>query len=311
MCKQCEIHAVYELTNKRKFCKRCFCNFFEKKVLNTIRKYKMISVDDKIAVACSGGKDSTAALHILNRLARKRKQKIIALAVDEGMQYRKNLLKSLKQYCRKNKIELKIISFKKEYGFELQAILEKISKLKLTNCYVCSIIKRWLLNKKARQLGVTKIATGHSLDDEAETVILNIMKGNPLLLAKLGAVSGIKQQEKFVQRVKPLYFCSSREVILYAKLQKLPLSLKACPLRKDTFRIRIRNFLNEMEKQHPEIKNAIVNSLLQILPMLKEKYKNAEICICKKCKEPASKEICKCCQLLEMLKNRKIKSRDQ
>ncbi len=265
----------------------------------------MISPNDKVAVACSGGKDSTVVLHILNKLAKKRKQKIIALAVEEGMNgYRKKLFMPLKQYCMKNKIPLHIISFKKEYGFTLESILNKIKKLKLTNCYVCSILKRKFMNKKARQLGITKIATGHSLDDEAETIILNIMKGNPLLLAKLGAVSGIKQQKKFVQRIKPLYFCSSKEVILYAKLQKLPLSLEVCPLRTDTFRVRIRNFLKDMEKQHPEIKDAIVSSLLQILPTLKEKYRNAEINSCKKCKEPASNEICKCCQILEMLRNK-------
>jgi len=195
MCKQCQEKPVYELTNKRKFCKNCFCIYFEKKVFAAIRKYGMISENDRIAVACSGGKDSTVALHILNRLAKKRKQEIIALAVEEGMNgYRKRLFLPLKQYCKKNKIHLKIISFKEEYGFKLKSILKKIKELKLTNCYVCSILKRWLMNKKARELGITKIATGHSLDDEAETIILNIMKGNPLLLAKLGPVSGTAER---------------------------------------------------------------------------------------------------------------------
>jgi uncharacterized protein (TIGR00269 family) len=161
------------------------------------------------------------------------------------------------------------------------------------------------MNKKARQLGITKIATGHSLDDEAETIILNIMKGNPILLSKLGPVSGIRQQKKFVQRIKPLYFCLNREIVLYAKLQNLPLSLEVCPLRTDTFRVWIRNFLSNMERQHPEIKNAIVSSLLQILPLLKERYKGSEINLCKKCREPCSGEICKRCQILEMLKDKK------
>ncbi|MFH0831510.1 MAG: TIGR00269 family protein [archaeon] len=303
MCRQCEIHPVYELTNRRKFCEKCFCRFFEKKVFSTIRRYKMFSARDKVAVACSGGKDSMVVLHILHKIAKKARKKITALAVEEGTGQRKKLLKKLEKYCKDSKIQLKIISFKKEYGFELQAILPKIKSLKLTNCYVCSILKRWLLNKKAREMGITKIATGHSLDDEAETVIINMMKGNPALLAKLGPVSGIKQRKKLVQRIKPLYFRSSKEVILYAKFQKLPLSLKTCTLRTDTFRASIRNFLENMEKNHPEIKNAIVNSLLQILPLLKEKHKDIELMSCKKCKEASSAELCKRCMVLEMLKS--------
>lgn len=49
MCKQCELKPVYEFTNKRKLCKRCFINYFQKKTLYIIRKFKMIQNNDKIA----------------------------------------------------------------------------------------------------------------------------------------------------------------------------------------------------------------------------------------------------------------------
>ena len=118
MCKQCESKPVYELTNKRKFCERCFCRFFEKKVFKAMRKYRMFSAKDRVAVACSGGKDSMAVLHILHKIAKKGRKKITALAVEEGTEQRKKLLKKLEKYCKDSKIQLKIISFKKEYGFE-------------------------------------------------------------------------------------------------------------------------------------------------------------------------------------------------
>lgn len=48
MCRLCETKPVYEFTNKRKLCKTCFINYFQKKVLYTIRKFKMIKKGDRI-----------------------------------------------------------------------------------------------------------------------------------------------------------------------------------------------------------------------------------------------------------------------
>jgi len=302
-----KMKSVITLQNGKKLSQGEFCQYFERKIHKTIRKFNLISNDDKIAVACSGGKDSTAVLYVLAKMCNERHQKVEALAIDEGMNddYRKKLISELKKFCDKNKIKLHAISFKKEYGFTLKQISGKIKKLGLSNCYVCSILKRWLMNKKARKLGYTVIATGHNLDDEAETIILNQFKGNPALLAKLGPSSGIGKRKEFVQRIKPLYFCSVNEIVLYAKIKKLPLALGSCIMRGETFRITIRNFLKKMEKQHPEVKNAIVNSFLEILPMLKEKYTSeATLKKCKRCKEAASQELCKRCQILEMLKKR-------
>jgi len=299
--------SVFTLQNGKKLGKSEFCDYFERKIHRTIRKFNLISKDDKIAVACSGGKDSTAALYVLSKLCNERRQKVDAIAIDEGIKndYRKRLISELKKFCTKNKIRLHIPSFKKEYGFTLWQVSGKIKKLGLSNCYVCSILKRWLMNKKARQLGYTVIATGHNLDDEAETILLNQFKGNPALLAKLGPSSGIGKRKEFVQRIKPLYFCSVNEIVLYAKLKKLPLSLGSCVMRGETFRITIRNFLKKLEKQHPEVKYAIVNSFLEILPLLKDKYAaEAVLKKCKKCKEASSKELCKRCQILDMLEKR-------
>lgn len=284
-----------------------FCRYFERKVAKTIKRFNMFGNKDKIAVACSGGKDSITVLYMLNKICRKRNQPVEAIVVEEGIgNYRKNLINKLQAFCKKEKIKLHILSFKKEYGFNLFQIAPKIKKMKLSNCYVCSVLKRWMMNKFAKQKGFTVIATGHNLDDEAETIILNQMKGSPALLAKLGPVSGIMKREDFVQRIKPLYFCPEKEIILYAKLKNLPLSFEICPARGETFRVEIRNFLREMDKKHVEVKNAIVNSFLQIMPMLKEKYfGQRQLKKCRVCKQPCSQDVCKRCQLLKLLKNKK------
>lgn len=294
---------VFTLSCGKKLNEKEFCSYFERKILRTIRKFGLIKKDDKIAVACSGGKDSTTALYVLNNFCAQRRQKIEAIAIDEGIKnYRDRLLERLKEFCKHEKIKLHVFSFKREFGFTLDSMLKKIKKTGLSNCYVCSILKRWLLNHKAKQLGFSVIATGHCLDDEAETILLNQFKGNPELLAKLGPSTGIAKVKGFVQRIKPLYLCSEDEIILYAKIKKLPLAFGVCPRRGETFRVEIRNTLAEMEKKHREMKNAIVNSFLQILPFLKQKYAAFKLKTCKLCREPSSQELCKKCQLLNILK---------
>lgn len=295
------------LSSGKKLGKQQFIRYFEKKVLYTISKYDLIKPYDKIAVACSGGKDSMALLYLMNNICKERRKKLSAIMVDEGIikNYRKNLISIVQKFCKEKEIEFVLFSFKKEFGFSLKEISNKISKLGISNCYVCSLLKRWLMNKKALELKIEAIATAHSLDDEAESIMLNLLKGNPELLGKLGPVSGIssKKDKGFSQRIKPFYLCSTKEIVAYCKALNIPIpneKTAICPMRGETFRVEIRNWLKEMEEEHghKEIKNALVSSFLKMMPMLKEKYKSKQFMKCKKCGFPASNEICKACELI-------------
>ncbi len=55
MCKQCQKNPVYEFTNKRRLCKKCFIKYFQKKALYTLRKFKMIKKGD--VIFCENKKD--------------------------------------------------------------------------------------------------------------------------------------------------------------------------------------------------------------------------------------------------------------
>lgn len=191
-----------------------FLKYFERKVLYTIRKYELIGKKDKIAVAFSGGKDSITLLYILAKFCKERGQKLVALSIDEGIgDYRTKLLEDSKKFCKDLGISLKIISFKKEFGFNLsdKRVQQKIKKMKLSNCAVSSILKRWLMNKKARELKFDVIATAHSLDDEAENILLNIFKGN----SESWRNSGLKQELK-----KLKHSCSESSHFIFARRKK-------------------------------------------------------------------------------------------
>lgn len=304
-CKECKKNPVIVLSESQKLCKSHFLKYFEGKIVKTIKKYNLIQKKDKVAVAVSGGKDSITILHIINQFLKPQKREVIAILVDEGIRgYREKTIKDAKAFCKKEKIHLAIVSFKGEFGKTLDQIVKSQSKKKgqekMNACAYCGVFRRVLLNNAAKKLKITKLATGHNLDDEAQSIIMNQLKVNWKRSAGLGPISGINVQ-KTAQRIKPLYFMPEKEVATYAYLMKFGVKFTECPYSHDSFRGDVRDILNNLEEKHPGSKHAIVNSLMDILPTLKEKYKESKFGYCKICHEPSSKEICNSCQLIERL----------
>ena len=302
-CKNCKTKPVIQLTNNNvKLCKSCFIRYFEKKVLKTIRKFQLLDKEDNVAVALSGGKDSLTVLYILNKLAStKRNLKLTAILIDEGIKgYREHTIKDAKKFCKENKIPLKIYSFKKEFKYPLDTLIKKINE---KSCTICGVLRRVLLNKKSRALKVKKLATGHNLDDEAQSILMNQFKRNMPLSARLGPKTGVMPNEKFIIRIKPLYLMTELETATYAHLRNLTTKFNECKYVSDSLRDNVREFLNNFEERYPGTKNAIIQSFLEILPLLKEHYaKIGGIKYCKNCEEPCSSEICRTCKLLEKIR---------
>lgn len=278
----------------------------EKAVAKTIRKYKLLFKRENILVACSGGKDSTVLAYILKKLG----YKIEAITLDPSINgsSRENL-DNLKCFCRKNKVRLHIVSFKQETGYSLDDIKKELDSkgIEMPYCTICGILKRYLLNKKAKKLRAEKLATGHNLDDEAESVMMNMLRGNMGLMARLGPIAGIVKSRGFIPRVKPLYLCREENIKAYSKLMKFPVAYERCPYARSSYREIIRDELIGFEKKYPKTKENIINWFLKILPELKKGFKtNEEMTYCNICKEPSQKSICNACTILEKLENKKI-----
>ena len=299
----CSEKPVIQLTAGEKLCKSHFTEYFENKVFKTIRQFELLDKEENLGVALSGGKDSLSVLHILNKLSGQNpKIKINAIAIDEGIHnYRDKTLEKAKKFCDENKIFLNIFSYKEEFGLTLD---EMLKILDVKPCTICGIFRRYLLNKKSRELKLTKLATGHNLDDECQSIMMNQMKNNIQASARLGPKVGLLQHKDFVQRIKPLYLCTEKEVTTYAFVNNLLDEFNECPNVSQSFRAQVRDMLNNMEQKFPGTKYSIVNSFLQILPLLKQKFKNQAIKICAKCNEPSSNDVCNACVYLEKLKNK-------
>jgi uncharacterized protein (TIGR00269 family) len=299
-CIKCEETAAYE--DKTLFlCKNHFLENVEKKVERTIRKYSLIQQKDVVCVAASGGKDSTVALYLVMKHCRLYGIKFFALCIDEGIEGYRNLqIDDIKDFCSQHSIELHTSSFKEAYGSTLDDILKKMPGKK--PCTICGILRRSLINRGAKRLHATKLITGHNLNDEAEAYLMNLFLGNMRHNAALGPITGINKDAGFVARIKPLYFVSNDETKLYSQLRGFKINFSKCPNITHAFRKIVRDHINEIDRQSPGARNALVNSFLEILPQLKEHYSQTKsFRSCKSCGDPCAGEVCNACRIEEEL----------
>ena len=153
------------------------------------------------------------------------------------------------------------------------------------------------MNKEARKLGVDFLATGHNLDDEAQTYLLNVLKGSLKLSLGIGVITKNVKDKKFISRIKPLFYIAEKDIREYSKKNNLPVHYEPCPCAIDSYRIQVRKFLNKVSTKEKE--NIVKNSI-KILKNVK--MKKESIRYCEKCGEPTRRKICKKCELV-MLSN--------
>jgi len=285
-----------------KLCKKCFSESIENKVRVTIGKYQMFEIDDRIAVAVSGGKDSVSLLHILTKIEKNfPKSSICVITVDEGIEgYREEAVKIAAENCAKLGVEQITVSFKDLYGYTMDEIVEKTRDGKLTPCAYCGTLRRRALNIAAREANADKIATAHNLDDEIQTFLLNIIHGSPLRIARSGLTYSLKESG-FVERVKPLCEILEKEIALYAYVKQISFQEMPCPYAGEALRNDVRNTLNRLEEKHPGIKYTVYSSMEKIRQAMKETVKETQLRKCEVCGEPTTGTTCQTCQILQEL----------
>jgi len=145
---------------------------FDKRFRKTVRTRKMIKKGDLVAVGLSGGKDSTVLLHSLARLRKDLPFELVAITIDEGIAgYRARTMKPAKASCEKLSIEQHVFSFKELCGKRLDHLVRKSEEN--IPCSQCGVLRRYALNKAARELKAHRLALGHNLDDMAQTNVLD------------------------------------------------------------------------------------------------------------------------------------------
>ncbi|MBN2097514.1 MAG: tRNA lysidine(34) synthetase TilS [Candidatus Omnitrophica bacterium] len=221
------------------------------KLEQTIERFKMLEAKDRVVVAVSGGPDSVALVHLLNRL---RKKWLIELHLahlnhclreneaDTDQLFVKKLAQRLKlpltcasievkNFARENKLSLEEAARKARYEFLLQV---------------------------AQENQAAKISLGHNLDDQAETVLMRFLRGSGV-----SGLRGIPATRKLDNCliIRPLIEIKRKQIIQFLSSKKIPFRIDSSNLNNIFLRNRVRNqLLPLLEKDfNPKIKELLVN----------------------------------------------------
>ncbi|KYN02309.1 PREDICTED: cytoplasmic tRNA 2-thiolation protein 1 [Cyphomyrmex costatus] len=279
-------------------CKECFFLAFETEIHDTIINGKLFKSGDKVAIGASGGKDSTVLAYVLKTLNERYKYglDLFLLSIDEGITgYRDDSLKTVTQNKDDYGIPLKILSYKELYGWTMDSIVTEIGRK--NNCTFCGVFRRQALDRGAAILKVDCIATGHNADDIAETVLMNILRGDIARLQRCTSV--ITTGADSIMRCKPLKYAYEKEIVMYAYFKNLVYFSTECIYAPNAYRGHARAFLKDLEKIRPSSIIDIIYSGEQL--QVKDNVKMPERRNCTLCGFVSSQEICKACILLEGL----------
>src|SRR6187455_3185270 len=227
-----------------------------RKTTKAVVDYQMIEDGDRVMVGLSGGKDSWALLQILDVLRQRApiRFSLIAVNVDSGYKEYKHDL--IAKTCEARGWEYRI-----EHT-DIGELIEDILDDDKTPCSLCARLRRGVLYRIAAEVGATKIALGHHLDDFIETLLLNLFFAGALkaMPARLVSDNG----EHVV--IRPLAYVGEVEARNYAKASSLPIIGCCCPACGDLSlqRQRIKRLIAELEVEHPDIKNSMIRALANV-----------------------------------------------
>jgi uncharacterized protein (TIGR00269 family) len=261
-------------------------------VIRTIDRNRLIFPGDHIAVALSGGKDSTALLLLLNQiLPGYPGVTMSAITIDEGIAgYRDETLLSAEALTAYLGVEHRILTFSDLFGDDLDVLLRGREK---EACTICGVLRRRALVKAARQVAATKIATGHNLDDEAQSVLMNVLRGD---LPRLVQDTSSGNPGCFIPRIKPLSSVTEKEIATFLFLQGHFPDLPECPYAGHALRSEVRSMLSGLEHSYPGTMNRLIRSRELIRTLIRQDGKKGSFRSCRVCGDPCSGETCQVCR---------------
>ncbi|EDK46061.1 cytosolic thiouridylase subunit Ctu1 [Lodderomyces elongisporus] len=318
--------------NLRKLCKECFFHVFETEVHNTIVENKLFAnVENSefperraVAIGASGGKDSTVLASVMKTLNERYNYglKLVLLCIDEGIKgYRDHSLETVKMNQKEYDMPLEILSYKDLYDWTMDEVVSCAGIR--SSCTYCGVLRRQALDKGAEKLGINHIVTGHNADDMAETVLLNLLRGDINRIENSTKII-TDSENSVIQRSKPFAYMSQKEIVLYAHYKNLTYFSTECTYSEEAFRGECRSLFHSLSAVLPSVHTNTIYSGQQFKRKAKamkrqnnknnknnknnmadehEVLPNGTVAIkeskrCKKCGSLASNDLCQACFLL-------------
>jgi len=292
-------------------CEAHFLRSVEKRVRRRVREDGLLSSaatpedPETWVIGLSGGKDSAVLADLLHdTFERDPRVELVALTVHEGIEgYRDESVAACEQLVADLGLRHELVTYEEEFGVQMDDVAEE-DPLGMAPCAYCGVFRRDVLARYAERFGADKLLTGHNLDDEAQTALMNLLEGDVAQIARqfdasLGAFEE-RADGPFVPRAKPLRDIPEKEVALYAHLRGLPVHAVDCPHASEAFRGTVQSLLYDLEEAHPGTRHSIMAGYEELSRAVAEEYRDDDPPgECDRCGRPTRGELCRACQLTD------------
>lgn len=230
-------------------------NEFTGTVRKAVDDYNMIQEGDRIAVGVSGGKDSLVLLLSMNHLKKyyPKHFDVEAITVElgfEGMDF-----SPIKALCDKEDIEYTCLKT------DIKEIVFDVRK-EDNPCSLCAKMRRGAINDAIRERGISKLALGHHFDDAVETYMMSL-----LFEGRISCFRPVTYLDRSgVTQIRPLIYAGEKKISNLARDLSLPIVENPCPMDKTSKRYEIKNMLESMSKEYPDMKSKVFGAM-QRMPL--------------------------------------------
>lgn len=297
-CSICGGPAVAYIRYQRRYlCDRHFVEYVESKIRRAISRYKMIRQGYRVLVPVSGGKDSATVLTALSKLSREFGFEVVALHIDLGIgDYSVKSKEASIKAASKLGVPLIVVSVKEITGYTIPELARKARR---PVCSVCGLVKRYIINLVAVELGADAVALGHNADDLAVYSMKSFITQDLSNISKLGpkteSIKGLA-----VGRIRPLYEVYEKESYLYALLTETPFLHEECPnVDFSSMENRLKVHINSLEEEKPGVKITMLRNMAKRI----RDYPKPQLPIsrCRHCGLLSSGDECSFCRLTKRI----------
>lgn len=209
--------------------------------------FKMLEDGSSVAVALSGGKDSLTLLFLLKAISGKGFPELDIHAILVNGEFSCGAGVNV-DYLRKICEQLGVNFITRE----------STQKLETLECYSCSRERRSLIFEAAKSVGAKTIAFGHHRDDNAQTVLMNLLHKGEFA----GNLPKIHMQEYGVTIIRPLIYIGEDEIRTFAEQHGFIRIMCRCPVGQNSMRKKVKDLIEEIEALYPNARENIARAAL-------------------------------------------------
>ncbi len=289
-CRRCGARAVAHLRHHNlALCEECYSPWLQRRVRETIKRFHLFDRKAKILVAVSGGKDSLALWMILTKLGYEADGLYIDLGIDTE-KYSQRSLQYSRAMAERLERTLHVITLQETIG----KTIPELPAARGT-CSVCGLVKRHYMNTWAIEHGYDVTVTGHNLDDEAATLLSNVLNWQLGYLERQAPC--LDEREGFIRKAKPLVLCTEKEMLIYCMLNNIEYIQDECPYSVNATSIFYKEILNRIEHEIPGAKLRFYSEFIKVKHGIFKGFRKERLTPCKICKTPTTGEICAFCKI--------------